>query len=294
MTVVIQSGSAGRVRENPSRHVSLLTRRSRSNFYYSFLLLPRPQREAIFTVYAFCRTVDDAVDVERDPIVQRRLLQAWREDLGRCFGGAPVHPVARGLAEVVTAFRIPRVYLEEILNGLEMDITKNRYETFEELRPYCYRVASVVGLTCLRLFGCREGEADEYAVNLGLALQLTNIIRDIRSDAERGRIYLPRQEMVRFGYSEEDLLASRYTPAFVALMAYQGARAREHFDRARAAFPREARRRLVAAEVMGGIYRWLLSTIEVQRYHVFDGPIRVSTARRAWIALRCWARARFF
>ncbi len=229
--------------------------------------------------------------MEADPVVQKRQLQAWRDEVGRCFGGTPVHPVAQRLAEVVKNFQVPREYFEEILSGIEMDITTNRYETFEELRPYCYRVASVVGLICLRLFGCRDGEADDYAVNLGMALQLTNIMRDVRADAERGRIYLPRTEMVRFGYSEEALLASSYTPAFVALMAFQAERAWEYFNRARAAFPPAARRRLVAAEIMGAIYRRLLWGIEARRYNVFDGPIRVPAFRKAWIALSCWARA---
>lgn len=294
--VAVQFSSAGRLNagwRNAARHVSALTRRSRSNFYYSFLSLPRPQREAIFAVYAFCRSVDDVVDMEANPVIQRQNLMAWKEEVARCFDGTPDHPVAHRLAEVIKNFRLPREYFEEILNGIEMDILKNRYETFEDLRPYCYRVASVVGLICLRVFGCRADEADDYGVNLGLALQLTNIMRDVRADAERGRIYLPRAEMARFGYPEEDLLASRYTPAFVALMTHQAARAREYFNRAQAAFPRAARRRLMAAEIMGGIYRRLLWTIEARHYNVFDGPVRVPASRKAWIALSCWARAHF-
>ena len=295
MAVAVQSSSAGRFSagwKNAARHVSALTRRSRSNFYYSFLLLPRPQRAAIVTVYAFCRTVDDVADVEVDPGVQRRQLRMWRDEVARCFNGQPVDPVALRLAEVVRDYRIPRAHLEEILNGVEMDLTTHRYETFEDLRPYCYRVASVVGLICLRIFGCGDGEAEDYAVNLGLALQLTNIMRDVRADGERGRIYLPRAEMARFGYSEEALLASRYTPAFVSLMAFQAARAQEYFDRARALCPPAARRRLLAAEVMGEPYRRLLRDIEARDYNVFDGPIRVPASRKAWIAITCWARAR--
>src|SRR5215472_1274830 len=206
---------------NPTQFVSKLTRKSRSNFFYAFLCLPRPQREAIYAVYAFCRIVDDAVDVGHDRAVQRKELERWRGEIAEVFEGRPEHPAAQRLQEAVRRFRIPREALNEIIAGVEMDLDRSTYDTFEELYPYCYRVASAVGLCCIEIFGYTDVRARAYAVDLGVALQLTNIMRDVEPDARAGRVYLPQQDLKRFGVTGEDLAAGRYGPAFVQLMEHR-------------------------------------------------------------------------
>ena len=197
---------------NAARFVSRLTRKSRSNFFYAFLLLPRAQREAIFAVYAFCRIVDDAVDEGVDRAAQRRELARWREEIARVWGaGAPEHPAAQRLQEAVRRFPIPREALEEVIAGVEMDLDRAAYETFTDLYPYCYRVASAVGLCSIAIFGYTDPRAQDYAINLGVALQLTNILRDVQVDARIGRVYLPQEDLRRFGVTAEDLRAGRYT-----------------------------------------------------------------------------------
>lgn len=269
-----------------------LTRKSRSNFYYAFLFLPRRQREAMYAVYAFCRIVDDVVDLGRDPEVQRKELAHWRREVARCFEGTPDEPVAERLSQAVRAYPIPRAALEEIINGVEMDLDRSAYETFEELYPYCYRVAGAVGLCCIEIFGYGDPRARDYAVNLGVALQLTNILRDLQPDAQRGRVYLPREDLRRFGVSAEDLRLGRYSPAFSALMEFEGRRARTFYRRAWEALPEGDARRLFAAEIMGRIYFALLRAIEARRYRVFDGRVSVPVSTKLAIALRCWAGAR--
>jgi phytoene synthase len=278
---------------NAGRFVSRLTRKSRSNFFYAFLCLPRPQREAIYAVYAFCRIVDDAVDLGQDRAVQRRELGRWREEIGRVFGGVPTHPAAQRLQEAVRLFPIPRDALEEIIAGVEMDLERSTYETFDELYPYCYRVASAVGLCCIEIFGYVDPRARDYAVNLGVALQLTNIMRDVQPDARAGRVYIPQEELRRFGVTAEDLAEGRYTPRFVELMAYQAARARQYYERAWALLPPGDSRRLFAAEIMGRTYFTLLREIEKRRFQVFGERVSVPTHRRVGIALGCWAKARW-
>ena len=277
---------------NATEFCSTLTRNSRSNFYYAFLFLPRRQREAIYAVYAFCRIVDDVVDLGRDPEVQRKELAHWRREVARCFEGAPEEPVTQRLAQVVRTFPIPRAVLEEIINGVEMDLERSTYETFDELYPYCYRVAGAVGLACIEIFGYTDPRARDYAVNLGVALQLTNILRDLQADAQRGRTYLPQEDLRRFGVGVEDLRLGRYTPEFVALMGFEAERARAFYRRAWEALPAPDARRLFAAEIMGRIYFALLRAIEARRYRVFDGHISVPVATKLAIALRCWAQAR--
>ncbi len=230
---------------NAGQFVSRLTRKSRSNFFYAFLCLPRGQRDALYAVYAFCRIVDDAVDVGQDRDEQRRELARWREEIGRVYGGTPAHPAGERLQEAIRAFPIPRSVLDEIITGVEMDLDHPRYETFEDLYLYCYRVASAVGLACIEIFGYRDPRARDYAVHLGIALQLTNIMRDVQADARAGRVYLPQEDLRRFGVTAEDLAAGRYTPGFVELMAWEAARAREYYERAWAALPpADARRAL--------------------------------------------------
>ena len=271
-----------------------LTRKSRSNFYFAFLALPRPRREALYAVYAFCRTVDDVADLGSDPAAQRAGLARWREDVARCFtpGATPAHPIARQLQAAVAAYPIPRAALEAIIDGCEMDLERVRYETFEDLEPYCYRVASAVGLCCIEIFGATDPRAREYAVHLGKALQLTNIMRDVGADARIGRVYLPQRDLKDFGVAEDDLVAGRYGEAFVRLMARQAARARGFYAAARAAYPAVDARALVPAEIMGRIYHALLEEIEARRFAVFGERITVPARRKVAIALRCWAGAR--
>jgi phytoene synthase len=281
------------------RLAARLTRKSRSNFYYAFLTLPRRRRDALYAVYAFCRTVDDIADLgdERgvDRAAQRTELERWRRDVARCYepGGCPEHPIAAGLARAVSEFAIPREALLAIIDGVEMDLDQVRYETAEELYPYCYRVASAVGLCCIEIFGYTDPRAREYAVNLGTALQLTNIMRDVGADARAGRVYVPQEDLRKFGVTTEDLRAGRYTDEFVSLMRHQAARARQFYRAARDAFPTVDARSLVAAEIMGRIYRALLDEIEARGFHVFEERVTVPTGRKLAIALRCWASARF-
>jgi 15-cis-phytoene synthase len=282
----------------PADLVSRLTRRSRSNFYFAFLTLPRPRREALYAVYAFCRTVDDIVDLGEERGLDRARaqdqLEHWRREVGRCYApaGVPQEPIAQRLALAVRQFGIPREALEAIIDGVAMDLEGGGYETVEELYPYCYRVASAVGLAAIEIFGYTDLRARDYAVNLGIALQLTNILRDVGSDAAAGRVYLPRADLRAFDVSEDDLKAGRHTPAFVALMERQAGRAHHFYRRAWAAFPAADARSLVAAQVMGRIYFALLHEIEARRFQVFGERITVPTRRKAGIALRCWAAAR--
>jgi 15-cis-phytoene synthase len=271
-----------------------LTRRSRSNFYYAFLTLPRPRRDALYAVYAFCRTVDDVADLGGDPATQRAELGRWREDVARCFepGPAPGHPIARQLAAAVRAYPIPRAALEAIIEGCEMDLARVRFETAEDLYPYCHRVASAVGLCCIEIFGYTDPRAREYAVHLGTALQLTNILRDVGADVRDGRVYLPQQDLRAFGVSEADLVAGRHDERFVKLMQHQAARARQFYAAAAGAYPTVDARSLIAAQIMGGIYRALLDEIEARRFAVFGPRITLPARRKVAIALRCWAAAR--
>jgi 15-cis-phytoene synthase len=277
---------------NAAELVATLTRRSGSNFYYSFLFLPRRKREAMYALYAFCRTVDDAVDGDGGtPSEQRRVLAEWRTELKRVYEGRASHPIAVRLAEVVRTYPIAREHLEAILDGVEMDVDKRRYASFEELHEYCYRVAAAVGLCCIEIFGYTDPRARDYAVNLGVALQLTNILRDLRADGERGRIYLPLDELRRFGCAEDDFLRGRYSQAYFELMRFQADRTHAYYRAARAALPRVDRRKLVAAEIMGVIYLALLRTIEARRFRVFERRIRLSALRKLALALGVFLRA---
>jgi len=271
-----------------------LTRRSRSNFYYAFLTLPRARRDALYAVYAFCRTVDDVDDLGRDPGAQRAELARWRADVARCFepGPAPEHPIARQLAAAVRTYPIPRAALEAIIDGCEMDLERVRFETAADLYPYCDRVASAVGLCCIEIFGYTDPRARDYAVKLGTALQLTNIVRDVGADARDGRVYLPQEDLRGFGVTEDDLVAGRYGERFVKLMKHQAARARQFYAAAAAAYPTADARSLIPAQIMGGIYRALLDEIEARRFAVLGERVTLPARRKVAIALRCWAAAR--
>jgi 15-cis-phytoene synthase len=272
---------------------SQVTRKSRSNFFFAFLALPKRRRDALYAVYAFCRTVDDIADLGGDVETQRLGLARWRADIARCYeGGTPEHPIAQQLATAVREFRLPRAALLAIIDGCEMDVAGVTYETAEDLYPYCYRVASAVGLCCIEIFGYTDPRARDYAVKLGMALQLTNIIRDVGADARGGRVYVPRADLKEFGVTVEDLRARRYDGAFVALMQHLAARARRHYADAWTAFPVVDARSLVPAEIMGRIYYALLDEIEARRFQVFGDRVTLPARRKASIALRCWAGAR--
>jgi phytoene synthase len=273
-----------------------ITKKSRSNFYYAFLALPRERREALYAVYAFCRTVDDIADlgVDGGSAAQRRALADWRADVGRCYepGATPQHPIARRLAAAVRAYPIPRAALEAIIEGVEWDLDGRTYRTLEELVPYCQCVASAVGLCCIEIFGYSDPGTREYAINLGIALQLTNIIRDVGADIRIGRVYLPQDDLAMFGVTVDDLRQARMTDGFVKLMAHEAERAKAFYQKAWAAFPSADARSLVAAEIMGRIYRALLGEIEARGFAVFGERITVPARRKVGIALRCWAAAR--
>jgi 15-cis-phytoene synthase len=268
-----------------------ITRKSSSNFYYAFKLLPAPRRRALYATYAFCRFVDDIADDERvrDP---GALLRRWREELDRVYNGEPTRAISRALADSVRRFSIPRRYFEEIIDGVEMDLSRNRYRTFEELRLYCYRVASAVGLICIEIFGYRNPQARNYAENLGVAFQLTNIIRDVREDAERGRIYLPLEDLEHFAVTEEEVLQSRHSDRFERLMEFEAQRAREFYRIAERALPPEDRTSLLTAEAMRLIYSALLHRIEKSRYRVMDGKLRLSAPLKLLLVGRAWASGR--
>jgi phytoene synthase len=276
-----------------------LTRKSRSNFYYAFLTLPRPRREALYAIYAFCRTVDDIADVggERgaDAAAQRLELRRWRADVARCYdpGAVPEHPIARRLQAAVRAYTIPRAALEAIIDGVEMDLDRVVFETADDLYPYCYRVASAVGLCCIEIFGYTDARARRYAIDLGTALQLTNIIRDVGADARVGRVYVPQADLRAFGVTVDDLRSGRYSEQFIRLMTHQAARARRFYRSAWDSFPAPDARSLVAAEIMARIYLALLEEIEARRFRVFDERVTVPVAKKLAIALRCWIAARF-
>ena len=262
-----------------------------TNFYYSFLVLPAAQRRAIVAVWDFCRAVDDAVDEPAAGARVEDVLASWRAEVGRVFtGGAPHSPQGRAVQPLVGAFDLPRQPFEDLVDGVSLDVGAPRFATFPELREYCYRVASTVGLICVAIFGCRSERARTYAVELGLALQLTNILRDVPVDLGRDRLYVPLEDLARFGCTEADLRAGVLDDRTRALLAHQAARAREHYARARAALPGEERRKLVAAEIMGAIYRAILTRIERRHYDVFSEVVRVPRPERAVIAAGTWLR----
>lgn len=277
-------------------YCTALTKRSGSNFYYSFLFLPRLRRDAMYTVYAFCREVDSAVDDAPVGTNPAESLARWRDELAAAYNGTPTQPVTISLAEHAKQLDIPRSYFEELIAGVEMDLTIRRYPTFEDLYPYCYRVASVVGLICLKVFGTRSPLATDYAVNLGLAFQLTNILRDLGTDAAQGRIYLPQEDLARFGYGEQELLHRTYSPQFVELMKFQCGRAHDYYRKAREAvdaMPETDRRALTVAEIMRGVYARILGRIEESGYRVLEARISLPPSQRLAIAAGVWLRSRF-
>jgi 15-cis-phytoene synthase len=271
-----------------------LTRRSGTSFYYAFRILPAPQRKAIYAVYSFCRLFDDCVDEEDGE--GEAGLQRWLEEVDRAYAGRPQTPLGRELAEAVHRFPIPRASFDEVAEGCRMDLTPRRYATFEDLRLYCRLVAGAVGLASIEVFGYQDAATRDYAVELGLALQLTNILRDLSPDAQRGRLYLPLCDLQHFGVTADDFLAAararrETTPALRELLAFEAARAEEHYRRADALLAPADRRSLAAARIMGAVYHALLEEF-VRRGHPLGRRVSLSRPRKAWIALRTLLRAR--
>jgi phytoene synthase len=271
-----------------------------TNFYYSFLVLPPEKRRAIVAVWDFCRAVDDAVDDagDRDVSAAGRELAKWRAELAAAFtDGSPTTRQGRTLQPFVRRFNLSRPGFDSLIEGVEMDLVRRRYETFDDLYEYCIRVASAVGIICLDIFGCRDPASRRYATDLGVALQLTNILRDVRGDLEEGRLYIPLEDLRATGCTESDLrreIANSghgvRSPAVLNLLRKQGARAREYYASAARELPRGDARRLAAAEIMGAIYRGLLRRIERSQYDVFTRVVRIPRPERALIAAATWAR----
>lgn len=271
----------------------VITKKSASNLALAFVLLPRPKREAMAALYAFCREVDDVADDESVPVEERRAaLNAWRTDVRRaCEGGQPEFVVNREFQPVIEQYRLRFELLDELIKGCEMDLDTRRYENFEDLEVYCYRVASVVGLLSIEIFNYRNPACRDYAVYLGKALQLTNILRDVRTDAERGRIYVPRVELDRFGVREEELLRFQYSDRFQKLAVSMASRARHFYKLAHKALPSEDRRNMIAAELMDSVYRSLLRKLEREEFNVFGPePMRLSKGHKLFLIARTWWR----
>ncbi len=275
----------------PDRYCQEKAAQSGSSFYYSFLFLPPERRRAITALYAFCREVDDAVDEPSDPAVARAKLAWWRDEVVRLFRGAPQHPVSQALAPAVRDFGVSESGLSEIMDGMEMDLAQSRYLDYAGLRLYCHRVAGVVGTLAAGIFGYADPKTLDYAERLGIAFQLTNIIRDVGEDARKNRIYLPMDEMQRFGVTAADVLGGRETDAFRSLMEFQGERARRTYAEALALLPREDRRAQRPGLVMAAIYRALLDEIARDGYRVLRQRVALTPIRKLWIAWRTWVTA---
>jgi phytoene synthase len=264
---------------------------SGSSFYYSFLFLPEERRRAITALYAFCREVDDVVDDCSDLATARATLAWWRQELAAAYHGAPQHPVARALAEVAPRFNLAEARLAEIIDGMQMDLELNRYPGFEALRLYCHRVAGVVGLLSAEIFGYQDRRTLEYAADLGVGFQLTNIIRDVGEDARRNRIYLPLDEIERHGVSVADIIQSRETDNFRRLMAFQIERALGYYREAFLKLPAVDRRAQRAGIIMAAIYRTLLDEIRRDGCRVLTRRTSLTPIRKLWIAWWAWVRS---
>ena len=263
---------------------------SGSSFYYSFLFLPPNRRRAIMAFYAFCREVDDVVDECSDPLLAATKLAWWREELDRLYAGQPQHPVTQALKTVLMEFNLPQEQLLEIIDGMEMDLQQTRYPDFKALSLYCYRVASVVGLLAAEIFGYTDRQTQKYAHDLGMAFQLTNIIRDVGEDARRGRVYLPIDELKRFEVPLSDILDSRYTENFRQLMEFQIERAEQYYVQAMAQLPSVDRKSQRPGLVMAAIYRTVLEEIKRDNCRVLTHRTSLTPLRKLWIAWRTWIK----
>jgi phytoene synthase len=261
---------------------------SGSSFYYSFLFLPPERRRAITALYAFCREVDDVVDETQEPQLAAAKLAWWRAEVANFHAGNPQHPVTKALAAFKDRFSIQAERLNDIIDGMEMDLTQTRYLDWAGLEGYCYRVAGVVGLLAAGIFGYRDPRTLEYARELGIAFQLTNIIRDVGEDARKNRIYLPMADLKQFNVPASDILQSRETPEFGRLMAFEAARARAHYEKAMQSLPRGDRKAQRPGLIMAAIYRTLLDEVERDGFRVLAQRTSLTPLRKFWIAWRTW------
>lgn len=268
----------------PDEYCQRKTSASGSSFYYSFLFLPDIQRRAITALYAFCREVDDVVDASDDTDSAHKELDVWREEIERLFHATPQHPVTRALSQYVEQFNLAEEYFYEILDGMEMDLVNTHYQTFRELSLYCYRAASVVGLLSVEIFGYHDRNTLKYANDLGMAFQLTNILRDVQEDFARGRVYLPLDEMSEFGVTMEMLSRNQTNPSLRNLLKYQAERANKYYASALEHLPDVDRYRQRTGIIMAAIYREVLRKIETKAYSVLEGKVRLSTLQKIWIA----------
>jgi len=279
--------------EEAHAYCTAKTKASGSNFYYSFFFLPRFRREAMYAVYTFCHEVDDTVDHPPRGTNPKEQLSRWRQEIKAMYRGIPQYPVTISLAAHARNLNIPETYLQELVTGMEMDLTNYRYATFDDLSTYCYRVASIVGLICLKVFGTQDPRAQDYAINLGMAFQLTNILRDVGADANRQRIYLPQEDLTRFNYSEQQLLERKQSAQFVEFMKFEVNRAHQFYAKSQAVYEslsRKDRQSLLAAEIMREIYFKILTRIKSSNYEVFGPRVSLSPTHRILIALYTWLR----
>ena len=274
----------------PDEYCQHKTVKSGSSFYYSFRFLPELKRRAITALYAFCREVDDVVDECKEESVARVKLNWWREELTRLYNDQPRHPVTRALHPLLTDFNLPQEYLIEIIDGMEMDLEKHRYESFKDLSLYCYRVASVVGLLSAEIFGYNNRKTLKYAHDLGMAFQLTNILRDVREDISRGRVYIPADELKQFNVSPNDLSHPVTTQAVKDLMKFQADRARDYYSKAIEQLPEEDRYNQRTGLIMAEIYSSLLDEIEEDGFRVLEHKIKLTPLRKLWLAWRAARR----
>jgi phytoene synthase len=261
-------------------NAATITRRSKSNLALAFISLGRERKRDITVFYAFCRVIDDIADSSELNVVEKRVgLAKWRQMLHATAQDEPL--LARDVRQLIARYSLPTDMLEEIIAGVEMDLGTLRYPSFEELRVYCYRVASAVGLVSIEIFGYRNQRSKQYAIELGMALQMTNIIRDVGKDMQNGRIYLPQEDLARFHYSETEMMQRHYNERFVQLMEFQARRARQFFANAAAALPVEDRRAMTPAEIMGSVYRGLLRRIELDKFRVFEKDYHLTKIEKA-------------
>ncbi|MDD2720827.1 MAG: presqualene diphosphate synthase HpnD [Gallionella sp.] len=272
----------------PEQYCQDKTAASGSSFTASFRFLPREQRCAMTVLYAFCREVDDVVDECSDAGVARTTLNWWRGEVAAVYGGKPTHPVCQALVPVAERFNLAQEHLLEIIDGMEMDLDHPRYNDFKSLQLYCYRVASVVGLLSAQIFGYSDRRTLKYAHDLGLAFQLTNIIRDVGEDARRNRIYLPMEEMQQFNVTAADILNANETEDFHQLMAFQIERARRYYRQAFEHLPAADRKAQRAGLIMAEIYQALLDEVESSGCHVLKERVSLTPTYKLWLALKAW------
>jgi phytoene synthase len=268
-----------------------IAKESKSSFYYAFSLLSQPKRDAMNTVYAFCRKTDDIVDEGDEPEeIRYERLRRWKNELEKALYARSDSHLFNKLASIIKQFNIPIDPFFELIAGMEMDLQRNRYRNIEELVQYCYRVASTVGLMCIEIFGYKNKSAREYAVNLGLAMQLTNILRDVKKDSERGRIYLPQTDLIKFSYNDQDIFENHYNENFISLMKFEAGRAEDYFMKADLALDFDDKPSLFPARAMQHIYHRLLAKLESEKFDVFNKKIRVGTLEKAAISVGVWAK----